>query len=152
MSHPTPMFGTQNINDDDAVVIDSYTQEINNPPDMESAEQPIPPTPADPIPVTTKIITGEIILRPGWDPVQILTDDKNRLQLHIRVISATSVATDGIRIASTKDQARTGGRIMSGQTSGAIDNHTGAVWVYGATLTDTPISADLNVEYWAVTK
>lgn len=153
MSNPVPMFGTQNLKDDDAQVIDDYLIETDSPPDMKAAEQPIPPTPDTGMTRLTKILTTELVWRTGWsEPQLLLASDENRLQFHMRVISPSSSTTDGIRWASKKDEARTGGRLLAGQTSGAVDSHTGAIWVWGETVAGATNSADLNIEIWAVTK
>lgn len=158
MSSPVPIFGTQDLHDDDAAVIDSYLIETDAPPDMTAAEQPIPPTPDKGITTTTRLISTELIWRTAFtEPQLLLPADSNRTQYHIRVISQSSSTTDGIRIASNKNEARYGARVQAGQTTGAIDNHTGAIWAWAENIANTPdvpvaLSGTLNIEIMAVTK
>ena len=151
MSHPYPVFGTQDLTDDDAAVIDSYTIETDAPPDMKSAEQPIPKTPETPIAVTTVLKPcGELVLKPGFDPVMLMPADNCRKHAYIRVVSPTVVTTDGLRFGDTAQNARNGARLIHGNAP-TIDDYTGALWVYPQAITGAVNSADVNVEYWAVT-
>lgn len=157
MSHPVEMFGTQNLKDDDGAVIDSFFVETDAPPDMTAATEPIEATPYTPIVVTTKILSQNFLWYPGFSaPYMLLPSDENRRQFHMRVTSPTAVATDGIRWGSDISTVKSAGILFHGQTSGAVDNHTGAIWVWGVAATDTPgspvpVSAPVVVAVWSVT-
>jgi hypothetical protein len=150
MSHPYPMFGSQDLNDDDAAVIDSYLVETDAPPDMKPAEQSIPANAGTPIAVTTKFIAREQILTPTMDPVQLLPADANRKNLYIRIYSPTSQAGDAVRIGQTASEAIMGARLLQGDAP-VIGEHTGAVYAYPQSVTGTTNSANVGVEFWAVT-
>jgi hypothetical protein len=151
VSQPYPVFGSQNLKDDDARVIDDYLIETDAPPDMTKAEQPIDATPATPIAVTTVLKPcSELVLLPTFDPVLLMPADRNRKHAYIRVVSPTSVATDGIRFGDTPQNARNGARLVHGNAP-TIDDYTGAIWAYPQAVTGAANSAVVNVEYWAVT-
>lgn len=151
MSHPVEIFGTQDLKDDDAAVIDSYFIETDAPPDMTPARQPIDNTPnKTPIAITTRLLSREQTLQPGFDPVLLFPADNNRKHMYIRVYSPTAQAGDAIRFGGTAQEARNGARILQGDAP-TIDNHTGPIYAFAEAITGVPNSAAVNVEYWAVT-
>lgn len=152
MSHPVEIFGTQDLKDDDAAVIDSYLIETDAPPDMTPARQPIDNTAQRiPIVVTGRLVPcGEQVLTPTMDPVLIMPADDNRKHAYIRVYSPTAVATDGIRFGDSNNTVRNGARILHGAAP-TIDDYTGAIYVWPQTVAGAVNSANINVEYWAVT-
>ncbi len=150
MSNPVPIFGTQNLQDDDAQVVDSYLIETDAPPDMASAREPIDKTPDTPIAVTTKFLSSEQVLTPSMTPVMLFPADKNRKNLYVRIVSPTSQAGDAIRIGQTAAEAVNGARVVQGDTP-LITDHTGALYAYPQSITGAANSANINVEYWAVT-
>jgi hypothetical protein len=151
VSHPHPMFGTQDLKDDDAAVIDSYTIETDAPPDMEAAEQAIPATPDTGIAITSRLVPcSELVLIPTFDPVMIVPADDRRKHLYMRVYSPTAQAGDAVRFGATPQDARNGARLLQGDAP-TIDDYTGALWVYPQSITGGTNSAAVNVEYWAVT-
>ncbi len=151
MSHPYPMFGTQDLKDDDAKVIDDYLIETNAPPAMDDATEPIPPTPTAGITPTTRLISRELRVDPAWDAVLAVPADEFRKQLLIKVLSPTAVTTDGVRVGSDRNTVAFAGRLVHGSVL-QIDNHTGALWVYPQALTDVANSAVVCVEIWSITK
>lgn len=83
MSSPLPIFGTQNLHDDDGPVIDSLLVETDSPPNLKMATQPIN-VPA-PIAITrpTRLLTGSLLMTSGSDPQLIINSDPNRVAFHI---------------------------------------------------------------------
>jgi len=151
MSNPVPIFGTQDLHDDDAKVIDDYLIETDAPPNMDAAKQPIEQDIHTPIAVTSRLEPcGELVLTPTMDPVQIFWPDKNRKHCYIRVYSPTTVATDGIRFGENRPKSMTGARLLHSNAP-TIDDYTGSMWVYPQAVTGVANSANVNVEYWAVT-
>lgn len=152
MSNPVPMFGTQNLSDDDGPVIDSLFIETDSPPNLADAIEPIP-VPATVPPVsTTRLFTGELTLAVDWAPVMILPADPKRKGLYLRVYSPTSVATDGIRIADESSKCITSGKVLHGNDA-PFTNHTGAVYVLPTgNAAGGAASAPITIEYWSTTE
>jgi len=156
MSNPVPIFGTENMHDDDGAVIDSFFIETDAPPLLKDATQTIDATAAKEIPVQTKVITKDQLIDPAWvNPTQIFPGDPNRKGLGIRVYSPTSVVTDGVRIASDIGEVNSAGIVLHNQTdpSNAFADHTGPIYVLAASIsTGGAASAVVRVEAWAVTQ
>lgn len=156
MSHPTEIFGTQNTHDDDGQVIDSFLVEVDNPPDLRNAIEPIQvPAKVEPEPVT-RLIGGYFTFpSSGGLPTLLIQPDRNRKSLHLRVQSAAATPTfaDAVFIADelSKIQYVGGGAtsatpIPSG-VSLSLDYHTGALWAApGSTLAGT-----ISIMWTAVT-
>lgn len=153
MSDLAPIFSTQNVHDDDGPVIDSYLIETDSPPDLNLAQEPIEIPALPPMPLVTRLISREIIVDPTWPtPTLILPADANRKSVYLRVYSPTSVATDGIRIASNNGEASFGAKVLSGN-DWQLNAHTGAIWVWTVSSTTNLVaSAPVAVEYWSVTE
>jgi hypothetical protein len=154
MSYPYPIFGSQDLHDDDGAVIDSFLIETDAPPDLKQATQPIDP-PAVKAPARiTRIMTRDMTLDPSWTtPTMLFPADGKRKGLGLRVNSPTAVATDGVRIGSDLGEMNTAGRIFHGQTlTDILSTHTGAVWLLPCgNGTNGVASAPISVEAWAVT-
>lgn len=154
MSSPVPIFGTQDLHDDDGQVIDSFAIEVDNAPDLKPAVTPVPaPEVENPAPAT-KLLTTSYTLDSTAAPIRVFPDDPNRKGLTIKVVSPTGVATDGIRVASDIGLLSTAGRVFSGQQlSDALMNHTGCIYIVptGNGGSGNGVSAPIVVEAWAVT-
>lgn len=152
MSNPVPMFGTQDLKDNDGQVIDSFLIETDAPPDMTGAQQTIDKTPTTMVPVLTRLVPyGEQILTPTFDPVLIMPADVNRRHAYLKVVSPTAQANDGVRFGPTGAEARKGPRLVQGDAP-TIDDYTGAIWVYPESVTGATNSANVAVQYWAVSQ
>lgn len=160
MSHPFAVFGSQNVNDDDGPVIDSFFVETDTPPKPEP--ESIPPTPDDkPIP-TTRLITGTMTLDTNVvEPFMLLAPDASRQQFRMDVFSnsATPTAvTEYVMIADEKSklQLPVDGSIMPGGLMRRIrhskdfplDVHTGALWV----RPNPGITGTIEITWAATTK
>lgn len=159
MSNPYPIFGTQDVHDDDGQVIDSLFIETDAPPNIKDAVEPILiPVPVEPA-RPTRLLGGTEILDPGKSPYRLLPADADRLQLHLEV-TLTSFGT-----ATFNDYAVLGddvGPVASAQsglltTQGCIrlrpgksyemDQLTGPVYIAPGNAT-----SQLEVVWRAVTK
>lgn len=138
MSNPVPMFGTQNVNDDDGQVIDSFFIETDTPPPLKDAQEPIVlPEPPE-IVLPTRMFAGTDVLTAASTPYMLMPADTNRVNLHLDIYSfaTTPSAKDYVFIADENGKISS---VMSGASSGAfkgrhnkgidLDNHTGAVWI-----------------------
>jgi hypothetical protein len=153
VSNPYPIFGSQDLKDDDGQVIDSFLIETDAPPDLKDAIEPVSqptlPTPKK----STRLITSDTTIDPTWDGYQALPADPNRQSITIRVYSPTAVATDGVRIASEKSELLTAGKILHGQDTSVFANHTGAIWIITCGGgTNGRASAPVSLQTWAVTE
>lgn len=151
VSQPMEPFESQNVNDDDGQVIDSFFIATDAPPKMEDATQPIVVSGLrEPDPIT-RLFSGDMVLAADWEPVLLLPADKNRKSLNVYVYSPSSVATDGMRFSDDKGNIRTSGKILH---NGTVDlgAHTGPVYVLptGAGAGGSA-SAPVSIQYWSVT-
>src|ERR1700754_52282 len=89
MSEPFPIFGTQNLKDDDGSVIDSFLIETDAPPDLKLAQEPIPVIAApSPPKYRTSVRAGfQILTASMTDPFMLYSADLNRLEAKIYVTS-----------------------------------------------------------------
>jgi hypothetical protein len=154
MSSPVPIFGSQNLRDDDGAVIDSFLIETDSPPNLKDMEQPIVVPPPIEIPRPTRIIAGTEIFTASTDqPRCVLVADSNRLQLTFMAYSqvATPTVTDyGIiadELAKTANIMATGTRRAYHLQVVDFSLHTGPVWIAPG-----PITGVLHVTWSAVTK
>jgi hypothetical protein len=162
MSYPgpviPPVFGTQNLRDDDGAVIDSFLIETDAPPTLKDATQTIDAPDVEKIKPQTKLITKTQLIDPAWSgPTQLLPGDANRHGVGIRVWSPTLVATDGMRIASDIGEVNSAGIVLHSQTlpGDALSDHTGPVYALPASLSTTGpgvASAIVYATVWAVTE
>lgn len=159
MSYPgpiiPPVFGTEDLKDDDGQVIDSFFIETDTPPPLKDATEPIDKTAAIEIPRLTRIITKHQSIDPAWGtPVQLLPADFNRIGVGIRVWSPTSVATDGIRLAADSGEVYSGGVLLHNQTppGDSLSQHTGALYAVSFSVGTGVASAPVFVEVWSVSK
>lgn len=154
MSSPVPIFGTQNTHDDDGQVIDSFLIETDAPPDLKPAIEPVSPSDVAAPRKTTRILTGVIVVNPTWSASQLIPADANRKGLTLRVKSPTTIATDGIRIASDSGNVNNAGFLLHGESlTDALDNHTGEVFYQSYSLaTGGAASAPVVLMYWSVTE
>ena len=164
MSYPGPItpkpFETEDLHGDDASIIESYDIEIDAPPKLSDATQPIPPSAvAQPVKYT-RVLTRSETIQPTWSPTMLFPSDPNRKNMTIRVTSlgadgtgTTPIATDGIRISSDSGDILSAGVLLSGQSmSDCMTDHNGAVYVV-ATGTGTGGASQYNVriDAWTVT-
>jgi hypothetical protein len=138
--------------DDDGQVIDSLLVEVDAPP------EPLPDTSVEPQrskvrPAKTgKLLTGTMLVLPGWDAIPLLPADPDRDTFRLQVIGAT--ATDYILYADDagKLQNEQGGfRVMATVTGNRVDvdNFTGPLWVKAPAANNV---AGVYVSWSAVTE
>lgn len=157
MSSPVPMFGLQNLTDDDGTVIDSFFVETDTPPDLKDAIQPIVVPAISVPPVTTRLLTGYQVLTTAMlDPIQLLPADANRLQFKMWVTSLAAVPSveDYVLASDEKSKCNAGSgssgsaqRLRHGR-EWSLDVHTGAIWV----LPNSIISFNIEVSWVSTTK
>jgi hypothetical protein len=162
MSYPgpiiPPVFGTENLKDDDGQIIDEFFIETDTPPPLKDATEPIDKTAAIDIPRITRIITKTQLVDPTWStPIQLLPSDSKRHGVGIRVWSPGLVATDGIRLSSDLGEVYSAGVILHGQVppGDALSEHTGPLYATAANLTTTGVgiaSAPVFVMVWSVSE
>jgi len=161
MSYPgpviPPVFGTENLKDDDGAVIDSFFIETDAPPPLKDAVEPIDNPALPKLKPLTKILTKHQLVDPQWgqSPIQLLPGDVRRKGVGVRVFSPTAVATDGIRLASDIGEVNSAGVIFHGQVdpSNSLNDHNGPIYVMGySSVTGGVNSAALFVEVWSVTE
>lgn len=157
MSDLTHLFETQNVHDDDGQVIDSLFIEVDNPPDMKPATQPIYPSMKEERKRTTRILAFNQIFVPTMTSILMFPEDANRIGLTVQVYSLTAVAGDGIQIASDPGLLN-GSPVLyhaNPRLTDAFMEHTGPLYIQGASVGATGIgvlSAPILVQAWAVTK
>lgn len=153
MSSPMQPFESQNVQDDDGQVIDSFLIETDAPPNLEDALEPIVIPAQVEVPRTTRIFSKEMVFQPAWDATLLLPADHNRKSLNIYVYStaATPVVTDGVRLCDEKgSMLTTAGKLLHG---GNIDliGHTGALYAIPAGNAAGGLASDnVAIEYWGV--
>lgn len=161
MSYPGPLtpdiFSTEDKGANDGAIIDSFLIETDAPPNLKDATEPVDPPATKEIKPLTKLLTRHQLVAISWGliPISLLNGDAKRHGVGIRVWSPTSVATDGVRVASDIGDLATGGVILHNQTipGDSFNDHTGPVWVQSFSATTGLIaSADVFVEYWSVTE
>ena len=151
MSSPMLPFESQDKNDDDGQVIDSFLIETSAPPNLADALEPIViPTPVE-VPRTTRLFSKDILFDPSWNATLILPADHTRKSLNVYVYSPDAVVTDGVRLCDEKgSMLTTAGKLLHG---GTIDlhHHTGALYAIpvGAAA-DGAASAPVSLQYWGV--
>ncbi len=152
MSHPMEPFESQNVNDDDGQVIDSLFIEVDNPPPIQDAREPIVVRALPQPKVPTRLISGEYTVVSEWDAVQVFPADANRKSVNIYVYSPTAIATDGIRFCDDKGMLATAGKLLHNNTMTLID-FTGPLFIRSAGNGLNGISsAPVVFEYWSVTE
>lgn len=151
MSQPYEIFGSENLKDDDAAVIDSFFIETDSPPNLKDVHSPIIVKVLEDPKVTTRLFSREINFDPTWSTTLVLPADNNRKSLYLRVQSPTAVATDGIRFSDENGNILTGGKVLHGFDAPFV-SHTGAI--YGIACgngTNGAASATVSLSIWAVT-
>jgi hypothetical protein len=162
MSHPFPVFGSQDLKDDDGQVIDSLLIETDTPPDIKTATEPIPATPTHPPIRTTRLISGTMTLDTNIvEPVLLLTEDSGRQQFRMDVFSNSatpSATTEYVMVADEKGklQLPVDGSVMPGGLMRRVrhgkdfplDVHTGAIWV----RPNPGITGTIEITWAATTK
>lgn len=155
MSSPFPIFGSQNLHDDDGPVIDSFLVETDAPPKLTDAIEPIPVPEKEHINRPTRIFSGTDTLTQLSAPYQLLPADPNRLHIRLDVYSfATTpgakdyiIAGDESGKVANSNMTQGPFRIRHGKGY-TIDDHTGALWITpGPILTD-----NIEVTWSTVTK
>lgn len=144
MSSPFPMFGSQDLTDDDGAVIDSFLIETDAPPKPEP--EPIPilgkPTPTYPL----RLVTGfQIVDSNITEPFPLFVPDTYRQFCKIRITSlnVTPDLNQYVLLASEKSYvqgvtARSGWAYRARNLHDlALDGYTGAIWVVGNALIAT---------------
>jgi hypothetical protein len=153
MSMPHEVFGSQDLKDDDGEVIDSLFKEVNAPPELKDATQPILVKALESPKVITRLISRDETINHTWEqPYMVLPSDANRKSLNILVYSPTEVATDGIRFSDENGNIRTSAKVLHGDTV-PITDHTGAI--YAITCGNGAngfASAPVSLQIWSVTE
>lgn len=147
MSDPYPIFGSQDLHDDDGAVIDSFFVEVDNPPDLRMMEEPISiPTEVEPV-EPTRLITGYQVFAAAGLPIMVLPADARRVGLNLRCVSqfATPNFNDCVFIAD--DQGKLS--YVAGPSAQAVplvnnhatdmDKHTGAVFAVAGPNIQGPV-------------
>jgi hypothetical protein len=158
MSSPVPMFGTQNLHDDDGQVIDSFLIETDSPPDIKQAIEPIEQLPEKiNVPRYTRVMSGIVLFYGGeTNPVSLVPFDDNRIKFHLDVTSAAPAPafSDFILVADEpgklSNPAATSTLVAFRVHNGKgvdLDDHTGPVWV----LPGAGITGAIEVSWRAVT-
>lgn len=163
MSAPVPIFGTQNVRDDDAAVIDSYDVETDAPP--KPILEPIPiPAQLD-IPRPTRILAGNIILTSGSLPQQILPADNDRVVLRIYPFWVNGTPNPGFNdyvsigedigsVSNAQTNLLTWGTLRLrpiaalGASAYEFNEHTGPIWV----APGNALTAPIELSWMAITK
>lgn len=163
MSDLTPIFGTQNVHDDDAAVIDSYLIETDAPPDLKNAIEPIPQPVLPPLPEPMKLIAGTTVMDSGYTtPHRLIPADDNRVSLLISVTSTVTGPTFNDYVILS-DQGGKVSAAAAGATSGALRIRAQAAFAptqvplldYKGEVQIMPnpsITAAIEVSYVAVTR
>jgi hypothetical protein len=144
-------FESQDKNDDDGPVIDSLFQEVNAPPKLSEATQPIIVKTLESPKVITRIISKDETIAPEWGAYMVLPADANRKSLNIAVYSPTSVETDGVRFSDEPGNIRTSAKVLHGDTV-PITDHTGPVYAIATGAVNGSASAPVSLEIWSVTE
>ena len=159
MSDPYPVFGSQNLKDDDGAVIDSFFTETDTPPDIRAAIDPTPTPSLPELPKITRLLTGhEILFQAGvrTSPYMLLPADKNRVQLtlDLRSYAATPTVEDFVFFADEVSKMNIGtgtsgtaARLYPSDTPNNLDHHTGAIWI----LPSPTITGNILITYWSTT-
>jgi hypothetical protein len=164
VSYPGPItpkpFETEDLKGNDNAIIESYDIEIDAPPNLKDATQPIPSTKvAQPVKYT-RILTRSITIQPTWTPLPLFPSDPNRKNMTIRVASLgsdgtgnTPIATDGIRLTSDVGEITTAGIIVHGQTiTDCFGDHNGPLYILATgTAANGAAQYNVRVDAWAVT-
>jgi hypothetical protein len=161
MSHPFEIFGSQNLHDDDGDIIASYDIEVDAPPDIKEALQPIPAEPEKSPVVCTRLITGTMTLDATIvEPFLLLAADAERQQFRMDVLSnaASPTNADYVLIADEKSklQLPVDGSVLPGGLMKRVhtgkdfplDVHTGALWV----RPNPGITGTIEISWAATTK
>ena len=174
MSHPYPLFGSQDLHDDDGPVLDSLVPDSHEPADIKGAVAPIERQGPINLPKASRIYSATQIFSitsNTTDIRQILAEDKNRKTCRIRCFYMTNiglsllVADERTKLANLNNWASVADIGSSGQiitapalassaapTDIVLDGHTGAVWIAGLrTLTSQTQPFDMAVVAWGVT-
>lgn len=163
MSSPVPIFGLQDLHDDDAAVIASFDIETDAPADVRDATEPIqvvkPQTPEQPnVPQAalppTRLLAGTELLNGGAAPVQILPADTRRQDFRLDVVTTSSnPATNNDYVLVGDELGKMYGVMASGtfrvHSGKGVDltYHTGPIWV----VPGPGISATIEVAWRATT-
>lgn len=163
MSNPFPIFGSQNLKDDDAEVIDSYDIETDAPP--KPMVEPIPiPTKIE-LPRPTRLLAGSVLLTTANDPQLLLAADNNRIAFRIWPfwVNGTPspafndycvLAEDIGLVANAKANTSTWGTIRLrpiaavGASPYELNDHTGPIWIAPGNALTGPI----ELTWMAITK
>ena len=157
MSAPVPMFGTQDLKDDDGAVIDSLLIETDAPPNLAEATDTITITAPQEIRPITRLITGYQVMASTFSqPMMIAPGDPNRQEMSIRVTSlaASPTVEDYVLMADESNKVQTAttssgisARMRNGNEYNLSD-HTGPVWI----MPNSAITANIEVTWWITTK
>ncbi len=157
MSNPYPIFGSQDLHDDDGAVIDSLLIETDTPPNPADAPQPITNPVLQNPEKWDRLLSVQQIVQVGWDAVSVLPSDPKRHSLTIYVNSigstpGTPIATDGIRLADDRGNMLQAGRLLHGQTISI--NYKGPLSVIGTggVSANDGNTGPVSVEIWSVTE
>lgn len=151
MSQPMEIFESQNVQDDDGAVIDSFLIETDNPPPIQDAQEPIVVRDLPQPKIPSRLMSGEYTLSDAWDVVKMFPADTERKSVNLYVYSPTAVTTDGIRFSDEPGTVFTGGKLLHNNVL-TLTDFTGPLYVKSAgNGTNGASSAPVVVEYWNVT-
>jgi hypothetical protein len=153
------MFGTQDLKDDDAKVIDDYLIETDRPP--KPITEPIPILPDIEQPRETRLLSGTILLTSGSDPQLILNGDSHRKTFRIWPFWVNGGAGPGFNdyinlsddlgaVSNAKINVSTSGIIRLrpvgavGTSAYEFNDHTGPIYVSPGNALSGPIELTWN--------
>lgn len=155
MSSPVPIFGTQNVNDDDGPVIDSFLIETDAPP--KPILEPIPVPPEITHTRETRLISGTVTLSVTSNSQLLLNGDKNRIAFRIYpywTAAGTPAPTITDYINLGDDLGAVSNAAINGSTQGVVrlrpiatvgaspyefNGHTGPIYISPAITLAQPI-------------
>lgn len=157
MSSPFPMFGSQDLKDDDGQVIDSFLKETDAPPDLTLATEPIPkPALKQPVP-KDRLLSGTLTLQSGANaypsPIMLFPADEYRESVIVSVFSTAALpnaTTEGVTVADElgKCNSALAFTIRPGKDPYTLINYNGALFVQAL----SGITASIEVTWCAIRK
>jgi hypothetical protein len=162
MSSPVPIFGLQNLKDDDGAVIASFDIEVDAPADVRQATEPVeiitPETPTQPdVPSAatpaTRIISGTELMFGGAAPLQILYADTRRQDLRIDIYSTAGSPGVNEYVLIGDELAKMSNVMASGTFKGRhaksvdLTYHTGPLFI----VPGPSITAAIEISWRATT-
>lgn len=137
MSSPVPIFGLENLHDDDSQVMDDLYSQTNTPPPIAEAIQPITIPGKPELPITSRILAGTESITTTTTAYRLLPADANRTEFQcVMTVPTGTAGVDDYLLVSDES-----GKVTNGSTQGAfrvrpgvgwdLDSHTGEIWIAG---------------------